>query len=84
MIKIYKEGNLTTEEIMSRDGEGFDASAIVREIIANVRKNGDAALREYCEKFDGGARKPSRFRRGDRRGICKSSAGACGGDDGGA
>jgi len=55
MIKIYKEGNLTTEEIMSRDGEGFDASAIVRDIIANVRKNGDAALREYCEKFDGGA-----------------------------
>ena len=55
MIKISKEGNLTTEEIMSRDGEGFDASAIVRDIIANVRKNGDAALREYCEKFDGGA-----------------------------
>ncbi len=55
MIKIYKDGTLSTEEIMSRDGEGFDASAIVREIIANVRKNGDAALREYCEKFDGGA-----------------------------
>ena len=55
MIKIYKDDTLSTEEIMSRDGEGFDASAIVREIIANVRKNGDAALREYCEKFDGGA-----------------------------
>ena len=55
MIKIYKDGTLSTEEIMSRDGEGFDASAIVREIIANVRKNGDAALMEYCEKFDGGA-----------------------------
>jgi histidinol dehydrogenase len=55
MIKIYKDGTLSTEEIMSRDGEGFDASAIVRDIIANVRKNGDAALREYCEKFDGGA-----------------------------
>ncbi len=55
MIKIYTDGTLSTEEIMSRDGEGFDASAIVRDIIANVRKNGDAALREYCEKFDGGA-----------------------------
>ena len=49
MIKIYKDGTLSTEEIMSRDGEGFDASAIVREIIANVRARGDAALLEYCE-----------------------------------
>lgn len=55
MIKIYTDGTLSTEEIMSRDGESFDASAIVRDIIANVRKNGDKALLEYCEKFDGGA-----------------------------
>ena len=48
MIKIYTDGTLSTEEIMSRDGESFDASAIVRDIIANVRKNGDKALLEYC------------------------------------
>ena len=53
MIKIYKDASLSTEEIMSRDVETFDASAIVREIIENVRKNGDKALLEYCEKFDG-------------------------------
>ena len=55
MIKIYKDAALSTEDIMSRDTETFDASAIVKEIIENVCKNGDKALFEYCEKFDGGA-----------------------------
>ena len=55
MIKIFKKSELSPEEIMSRGGNAADISAVVAEIIANVRKNGDKALKEYCEKFDGGA-----------------------------
>jgi len=32
--------------------EAKDVSVTVREILSNVRKNGDAALREYTERFD--------------------------------
>lgn len=55
MIKIYSGDEIKTDEIMSRGGDSVDVSAVVKEIIENVRKNGDAALREYAEKFDGGA-----------------------------
>ena len=53
MIKIYSGDEIKTEEIMSRGGNSVDVSAVVKEIIENVRKNGDAALCEYAEKFDG-------------------------------
>ena len=52
MIKIY-EGGLKPEEIFDRTEEKNTVGEIVADIIANVRKNGDAALREYSEKFDG-------------------------------
>ena len=57
MIKIYKGDELKTDEIMSRGGDVADVSALVAGIIDNVRKNGDRALYEYAEKFDGGAPK---------------------------
>ena len=50
MIKIFKKSELSPEEIMSRGISAADISAVVAEIIANVRKNGDKALKEYCEK----------------------------------
>ena len=56
MIKIYNYEEISIDEIFARDIE--DTSSIektVSEIIDNVRKNGDAALREYADKFDGGA-----------------------------
>lgn len=55
MIKIYVGDSLTTDEIMARGEEKTDVSGVVAEIIENVRKNGDKALYEYAEKFDGGA-----------------------------
>ena len=55
MIKIYKNDSLSVEEIMARDTSKVDVSKIVSDIIENVRQNGDKALFEYCEKFDGGA-----------------------------
>ena len=52
MIKIY-EGGLRPEDIFDRTEEKNTVGDIVADIIANVRKNGDSALREYSAKFDG-------------------------------
>ena len=56
MIKIYDYDKLSIDDIFAREEE--DTSRLentVAEIIENVRKNGDAALKEYADKFDGGA-----------------------------
>ena len=52
MIKILKFGEVKPEEIFARGESGVNVEGIVAEIIANVRKDGDAALFAYCEKFD--------------------------------
>ena len=52
MIKIYKYGEVSNDEIFSRFNPEANVSDIVSDIIANVRKNGDSALIEYTEKFD--------------------------------
>ncbi len=50
MIKILKSYN--EKEIFDRSTQTVDVSAAVSEIIENVRENGDAAIKEYCLKFD--------------------------------
>ena len=52
MIQILKFGQVPADEIFARTEPAINVEGIVAEIIANVRKNGDAALYEYCEKFD--------------------------------
>ncbi len=52
MIKIFKYGEVSNDEIFARSEAKYDVEGAVAEIIANVRQNGDAALREYCLKFD--------------------------------
>ena len=52
MIKILKYEDVTTDEIFDRDDPTANVSDIVREIIADVRANGDRALYAYAEKFD--------------------------------
>ncbi len=52
MIKIYKYGEVSNDEIFARDNISPDVEDVVTDIIYNVRKNGDAALFEYCTKFD--------------------------------
>ncbi len=52
MIKIYKYGEVSNDEIFARENIAPDVEGIVAEIIANVIKNKDSALFEYCEKFD--------------------------------
>ena len=50
MIKILKSYN--EKERFDRSTQTVDVSDAVSEIIANVRLNGDKALKEYCLKFD--------------------------------
>ncbi|MBE5732976.1 MAG: histidinol dehydrogenase [Clostridiales bacterium] len=52
MIRIIQEKLSLRDEIFSAKEEKRDVSAIVSEILDNVRVNGDKALYEYCEKFD--------------------------------
>ena len=52
MIKIMKYGDVPADEIFARTEPAVNVEGIVTEIIANVRRNGDAALYEYCKKFD--------------------------------
>ncbi len=52
MIPILKQGEVTNDEIFARTVPTVNVEGIVSEIIDNVRTNGDAALFEYCLKFD--------------------------------
>ena len=52
MIKIMKYGQVPNSEIFSRVSPAVNVEAIVAEIIANVRANGDRAVLEYDLKFD--------------------------------
>lgn len=53
MIKILKCGEVSPEEIFARNNPTANVSGVVSEIIAEVVKNKDAALKAYSEKFDG-------------------------------
>ena len=52
MIRILKYGEVSMDEVFARVTPSVNVEGIVTEIIENVRKNGDKALFEYCEKFD--------------------------------
>ena len=52
MIRILPYGKVSPEEIFSRCEAVASVGPAVAEIIAAVRKDGDAALRYYAEKFD--------------------------------
>ncbi len=52
MIKILKYGEVPNSEIFARGTAITDVSAVVTEIIEDVKKNGDEALYRYCKKFD--------------------------------
>ncbi len=53
MIKIMKYGDVPNSEIFARESTERQVEGIVTEIIKNVRENGDRALFEYNERFDG-------------------------------
>ena len=54
MIKIYKYGEVSNDEIFARGEEKYNVEGAVADIIANVRANGDAAYKssqDLTEKF---------------------------------
>ena len=52
MITIYRYGEVSNDEIFARVTPKFDVEGIVADIIATVRRDKDAALFAYTEKFD--------------------------------
>ena len=53
MIKILKYGIDTDKDVFTRFTPQYGVEDVVAEIIDNVRNNGDKALFEYNEKYDG-------------------------------
>lgn len=53
MIRILSCREVARSEIFARSAPKIDVAGTVSEIIRNVRERGDAALFEYCERFDG-------------------------------
>jgi histidinol dehydrogenase len=52
MIRIIDYKNIDRREILDRKENVFNVADTVSEIIRTVREQGDAALFDYCEKFD--------------------------------
>ena len=52
MIRIMRYGEVPNEAIFARAVPTVNVEETVAEILRNVRERGDAALREYTEKFD--------------------------------
>ena len=52
MIRVLKFGEVPAEQIFARGTASADVSETVAEIIAEVRKHGDEALRQYAARFD--------------------------------
>ena len=52
MIKIYKYGEVSNDEIFARENIESNVEGIVTHIIETVRKDKDKALFSYTEKFD--------------------------------
>ena len=53
MMKILKMGEVSAAEIFRRNTPTVNVTDTVAEILRQVRKRGDAALKEYTKKFDG-------------------------------
>ncbi len=54
MIKLYDYKKMNPEDIFNRDlQQNDDIEAVVADIMADVRKRGDQALKEFSLKFDG-------------------------------
>ncbi len=52
MIRILRYGEVSNQEVFSRAQPKMDVTGIVSQIIADVKANGDEAIKAYTEKFD--------------------------------
>ncbi len=53
MIKIFKCGEVSNEELFARFSPTASVSDIVADILAGVKRGGDKALKAYAQQFDG-------------------------------
>ena len=53
MIRIFQVGQVDRKDIFARAVPQTDVAGVVRDILKDVKENGDRALFAYCEKFDG-------------------------------
>ena len=53
MIRILKYGEVSKDAVFARMVPQINVEQIISQIIDRVRQDGDKALYEYCEKFDG-------------------------------
>ena len=52
-MKLFRSSDITPRELRPRYGAEYgQVEETVREILANVKSRGDAALKEYCLQFD--------------------------------
>ena len=52
MIRVFKAGEVSLSEILARTEDKRDVAGTVAAILADVRQNGDAALRRYTKELD--------------------------------
>ena len=52
MISIMRYGEVANEQVFARSVPEVDVAGIVKGIVDDVRARGDAALKDYCLKFD--------------------------------
>ncbi len=53
MIRIYRDGELSDDELLKRSEPKADVAGVVSAILEDVRLHGDAAVLKYTERFDG-------------------------------
>lgn len=66
MIKILKYGEVANSELFARGLSASGVEGIVADIIADVKANGDKAIKAYCEKFDRAKLDSLEMSRGER------------------
>ena len=62
MIRIVKSGSPVVERFNARPAFPEEAEKAAAEVLAAIRKDGDAAVAKYVEKFEGAKLSPRRFR----------------------
>jgi len=61
MIRIVKAGSRTVERFSARPAFPEEAEKAAAEVLADIRKDGDAAVVKYVERFEGARLSPRRF-----------------------
>lgn len=79
MIRTYAYKDIKIGEIFAREEEKTNVADVVSEIIAEVRKGGDAALKRYAEQFDGAAPAVFEVSEEERAAACTGGRGVSGG-----